>query len=162
MALKVRRVVTGHDKNGHAVFKTDDVVEQGKIGAVIWTTIVNQVNNSSDVDKDKTFTEIFNHEFGITCPGGTVFRIGEIKPGHKGVMHRTNSIDYGIVLEGEIELELDDSKIVHLKVGDVVVQRGTIHAWHNNGDVPAKLAWILVDAKPAKIGDRILEPILPY
>jgi quercetin dioxygenase-like cupin family protein len=59
-------------------------------------------------------------------------------------MHRTESIDYGIVLAGEVQLVLDDSE-VHLKPGDVVVQRGTDHAWENRTDEVARMAFILVD-----------------
>ena len=61
-------------------------------------------------------------------------------------MHRTRTIDYGVVLSGEIDMLLDDSEI-HLKAGDVIVQRGTNHAWVNRGDAPCQIAVILVDAK---------------
>ena len=75
--------------------------------------------------------------------------IGE-KPRHPG-MHRTDSIDYAVIMSGEIDLLLDDSD-VHLKAGDVVVQRGTKHAWANRGDEPCKIAFILIDAKGKKGG----------
>jgi len=74
-------------------------------------------------------------------------------------MHRTDSLDYGIVLEGEIVLELDDGKSVHLKAGDVVVQRGTIHAWVNPTDKPNRMAFILLDAKPATVGGKPLPTV---
>ena len=61
-------------------------------------------------------------------------------------MHRTASIDYGIVLSGEITLILDDSEVI-LRAGDVVVQRGTDHAWANRGDVPARVVFVLVDGE---------------
>jgi uncharacterized cupin superfamily protein len=61
-------------------------------------------------------------------------------------MHRTRSIDYAIVLSGEIDMLLDDSD-VHLKAGDVLVQQGTIHAWVNRGKQPCRIAFILIDAK---------------
>ena len=60
------------------------------------------------------------------------------------MMHRTETIDYAIVLEGEITMLLDDSEVV-LKAGDVLVQRGTNHAWSNRGTIPAKIAFILID-----------------
>lgn len=68
------------------------------------------------------------------------------KPGRHPLMHRTESIDYGIVLSGEIVLLLDDSE-VHLKQGDVVVQRGTIHAWTNRTDTICRMAFILTDGR---------------
>ena len=66
--------------------------------------------------------------------------------GARSPMHRTKTIDYGIVLEGEIVLILSDSEVV-LKAGDVVVQRGTDHAWENRSARPAKMAFILIDAE---------------
>lgn len=68
------------------------------------------------------------------------------KPGSPHLMmHRTESVDYGIVLEGEITLVLDDGSETHLKAGDVVVQRGTDHAWDNRSDKPARMCFILLD-----------------
>ena len=61
-------------------------------------------------------------------------------------MHTSDSIDYGVVLEGEIWLELDDGKLVHLKPHDIVIQNGTRHAWRNKSDRPAKLAFVLIGA----------------
>ena len=69
-------------------------------------------------------------------------------------MHRTETIDYVIVLSGEVEMEMDNSTI-KLKAGDVLVQRGTNHAWINRGTAPARVAFILVDAKPLGIGHPI-------
>lgn len=68
------------------------------------------------------------------------------KPGRHPLMHRTESIDYGIVLSGEIVLLLDDSE-VHLKEGDVVVQRGTVHAWTNRTDRVCRMAFVLTDGR---------------
>ena len=61
-------------------------------------------------------------------------------------MHRTKTIDYAVIMSGEIDMLLDDTE-VHLKAGDVLVQRGTNHAWVNRSDAPCKVAFILVDAK---------------
>jgi quercetin dioxygenase-like cupin family protein len=62
-------------------------------------------------------------------------------------MHKTNTVDYAIVYEGEIWLELDDVKIVHLKRGDAVVQNGTRHEWRNNGTTPATMSSFLTARK---------------
>jgi mannose-6-phosphate isomerase-like protein (cupin superfamily) len=62
-------------------------------------------------------------------------------------MHKTNTLDYAVVFEGEIWLELDDGKTVHLKQGDVVVQNGTRHAWRNKGTVPVTMLFFLNGAK---------------
>lgn len=69
-----------------------------------------------------------------------------MEPDNPG-MHTTQTVDYGIVLEGEVWLELDDGKEVHLKPHDVVVQNGTRHAWRNKSDKPVKMAFILIGAK---------------
>ena len=69
-------------------------------------------------------------------------------------MHRTETIDYVIVLSGEIDMETDNSTI-KLKAGDVLVQRGTNHAWINRGTEPARVAFILIDAKPLGIGHPV-------
>ena len=66
-----------------------------------------------------------------------------------------DSIDYAVVMSGEIDMELDDS-VVHLKAGDVLVQRGTIHNWVNRGSEPCVIAFILIDAKPVEVGGKVL------
>src|SRR2546425_13005313 len=83
-------------------------------------------------------------------PYTTLFR----SPGRSGPMHRTETIDYVIVLAGELEMQMDDSA-VKLKAGDVLVQRGTHHAWINRGAEPARVAFILIDAKPLGIGHPV-------
>ncbi|HVB15514.1 MAG TPA: cupin domain-containing protein, partial [Stellaceae bacterium] len=68
-------------------------------------------------------------------------------------MHRTETLDYAILLSGECDLELDDGKIVHMKQGDICVQRGTMHAWVPTGTAPAVFAFILIDANPVKVNN---------
>jgi quercetin dioxygenase-like cupin family protein len=82
----------------------------------------------------------------------------EFAPGLAARNHRTDSIDYIVIISGEIDMELDDS-VVHLKGGDVMVQRGTIHNWVNNGPAPCVLAVILIDAKSVEAGGKVLSAI---
>ncbi len=84
-------------------------------------------------------------------PNGTQFAIVDFEPGTVDVWHRTETIDYVVVISGEIDMGLDDST-ARLKAGDVVIQRGTNHVWSNRGESPARLAAVLVDAKPLGIG----------
>ena len=70
----------------------------------------------------------------------------KFEPDNPG-MHTTDTVDYGIVLDGEVWLELDDGKQVHLKPHDVVIQNGTRHAWRNKGDKPVKIAFVLIGAR---------------
>jgi quercetin dioxygenase-like cupin family protein len=93
-----------------------------------------------------------------TLPNGTIFRIIEFAPGVAPRNHRTDSIDYIVVLSGEIDMELD-ATVVHLKAGDVMVQRGTIHNWVNRGTEPCVLAVILIDAKPVEAGGKTLNAV---
>jgi quercetin dioxygenase-like cupin family protein len=154
MALQLRRVVTGHDANGHAVVKIDEIAENspaarpGRSACVVWTTEGFPVDNTGNEDGGK-------RQVGTTLNNGTVFRVVEFLPGVSPRVHRTDSIDYAIVMSGEIDMEMDDS-VVHLKAGDVLVQRGTIHNWVNRGADPCKIAFVLIDAKPVEAGGKVL------
>ena len=154
MALNVRRVITGHDKNGRAIVKIDEVAKHarsGRPGATsvnVWTTEGFPANNDGDADAGL-------RKVGTTLAAGTVFRIIEFSPGVAARNHRTDSIDYIVIISGEIEMELDDS-VIRLKAGDVMVQRGTIHNWVNRGSAPCVLAVILVDAKSVQAGGKVL------
>lgn len=158
MPVNVRRVVTGHDAHGKAIVKIDEVTQnwkQGRPGAWltnIWTTNTSPADNSSDADGGAA-------EVGTTMPGGTVFRIIDFQPGVSRRMHRTDSVDYLIVLDGEIDMQLDDGVEVHLKKGDVMVQRGTIHNWVNRGTQSCIIAVILVHAHSAVAGGKALPAV---
>ena len=143
MALNIRRVITGHDASGKAVVRIDDVGANKKSGRanqmaqVIWTTGDLPVDFAED-GEDKGGRQI-----GTTITGGSVFRVVEFSPGVAARNHRTDSIDYAVVMSGEIDMEMDDT-FVHLKAGDVLVQRGTIHNWVNNGTEPCVIAFSLI------------------
>lgn len=154
MTSRVRRVVTGHDKSGRAILEIDDVLtgearRPGTTASVIWTTESFPVDNATPGDAAA-------RQVGTTLPNGTVFRVLEVQPGNGPRMHRTNSIDYAMILSGEIDMEMDDT-VVHFKAGDVLVQRGTIHNWINRGTEPCVIAFILIDAKPAEIDGKVLD-----
>lgn len=160
-----RRVVTGHDANGTSVFLEDGtvpvhrVMPQDGVGFYeIWQTAGSPANILPQEPADPTVGN-------ITVPppaSGTRIRINEFFPGHlnelgnQSPIHRTESIDYGIVLSGEIVLVLDDSETT-LRAGDVVIQRGTDHAWANRSDEVCRVAFILVDGT---FSDELLQ-ILP-
>ena len=86
---------------------------------------------------------------------GSVFRVVSFGPGVSPRNHRTDSIDYAVVMSGEIDMDLD-GEVVHLKAGDVLVQRGTIHNWINKGTVPCVIAFTLVSAKPVTVDGKTL------
>lgn len=92
---------------------------------------------------------------GSTDSGGTVFRVVQYEPGVTPRNHRTDSIDYAVVMSGEIDLELDGIT-VHLKQCDVLVQRGTVHNWINRGPEPCVIAFALIAAEPVRRGGNVL------
>lgn len=155
MALQMRRVITGHDANGRAIVKIDDIVENsfaGRPGAIVypvWSSEGFPVNNDGQDDDGLRKT-------GTTLPNGTIFRVLEFAPGLAPRNHRTDSIDYGVILSGEIDMELDGSS-VHLKAGDVFVQRSTIHNWINRGSEPCVIAIVLIAAKSVAVGGKTLD-----
>src|SRR5712692_9099528 len=157
MAFQVRRVVTGHDASGRAIVKIDEVsknVFSGRPGATacnVWTTEGFPVNNDGDADEGV-------RTVATPLRNGTIFRVIEFAPGVAARNHRTDSIDYIVVMSGEIDMELDDS-VVHLKAGDVMVQRGTIHNWVNRGTAPCVLAVVLIDAKSVEAGRKVLHAV---
>ena len=157
MSLTVRRVVTGHDENGRAIVLIDEIsknIVQGRPGAhaaVIWTSEGFPVDNDGSADTS-------GRKVGTTLDNGTVFRVVSFAPGVTPRNHRTDSIDYATVISGEIDMELDGTS-VHLKAGDVLVQRGTIHNWVNKGTAPCVIAFVLMAAKPVSVGGKMLNAI---
>ena len=155
MSLKIRRVVTGHDDRGRAKVLIDEPVNNvissrpGANSSVIWSSIGFPVNNDGDRDPSQ-------REIATTLDNGTVFRVVSFGPGVSPRNHRTDSIDYAVVISGEIDMELDDGASVHLKAGDVMVQRGTIHNWVNKGSAPCVIAFTLIASKSVSAGGKTL------
>ena len=147
--MNVRRIVTGHDAHRKALVWQDGQAtnQQSRadkiVSALIWSTDATPFDYTRDEDMGA-------RSLGIAPPaGGTRFSVLEIQPGNAAYMHRTDSIDYVICVAGEIEMELDDST-VKMRAGDVMVQRGTNHAWVNRGSGPCRLAVVLLDGKPKR------------
>lgn len=158
MTLQIRRVVTGHSAEGRAKVEIDENVKNvisnrpGASSSVIWATKGFPVNNDG-------FSDPTSGSFKTTVDGGTVFRVVRYEPGVTPRNHRTDSIDYAVVISGAIEMELDDGVVVKLKAGDVLVQRGTIHNWVNRGTEDCVVAFVLISARPVKAGTGSLEAV---
>jgi len=154
MPLNIRRVVTGHDDQSRAIVTIDErcrnVISRRPRhqSCVIWSTGSFPVDNSDDRDGGA-------REVATTDPNGTVFRLVEFQPGVAPRNHRTESIDYAVVLSGEIDMMLEGSE-VHLRAGDVLVQRGTLHNWVNRGTDPCVIAFVLIAAKPVERSGKVL------
>jgi quercetin dioxygenase-like cupin family protein len=158
MSLQIRRVVTGHDAQGRAKIEVDEIAKNvisnrpGASSCVVWST------KGFPVDNDG-FNDPTAGAFKTTVEGGTVFRIVHYGPGVTPRNHRTDSIDYAVVISGEIDMELDDGVVVHLKQGDVLVQRGTIHNWVNRGKEACVIAFVLISAKPVSAAGKALNAV---
>jgi mannose-6-phosphate isomerase-like protein (cupin superfamily) len=176
VAMPIRRVVTGKDSTGKAIAIIDGSApsvhrrpEGGLAITNLWLTDSTPADLSSPEDTSTC-------RMGIPPPpSGTIFRVVEFAPEKEitadyvtrlkmiqGIglapegpsrerprdpgMHRTRSVDYAVIISGEIDMLLDDTE-VHMKAGDVLVQRGTNHAWVNRSNAPCRVAFILVDAK---------------
>jgi len=168
MPRPTRRVVTGHDASGKTIVLIDGAAPNAKLrkatglsSTLLWVTDESPADNTGTTDAGE-------REIGVAPPPrGSIFRMVDFPPasetaavdnaamlkemglaggqGGAGTMHRTRSVDYAIVVSGEIDMLLDDSE-VHLKAGDVLVQRGTNHAWVNRGKENCRIAFVLIDA----------------
>jgi mannose-6-phosphate isomerase-like protein (cupin superfamily) len=170
---QIRRIVTGHDESGKAVVVIDGPARNVRVrkgtgiaATLLWVTDETPADISTNADRA-------DREIGVPPPAnGSILRIVDFPPitpeaasvSHADVlrdmglgrhvpqnarhpfMHRTRSVDYAIVLTGEIDMLLDDSE-VHLKAGDILVQQGTNHAWVNNGTQTCRIAFVLIDAQ---------------
>jgi quercetin dioxygenase-like cupin family protein len=159
---KMRRIVTGHDGNGKAVFRSIDELKLQNIPsgdaafATIWSTAKVPVDLNDEADGSL-------RNVGLTLNGGSVIRVVDMLPGGESPMHRTNSLDYGIVISGEVELELDNGAVELCRAGDVVVQRGTIHLWRNVSAIePCRIIFVLTESTgPYLHNGKPLEELKP-
>ncbi len=157
MTLQLRRVVTGHDATGKAVVTIDEVARSaasarpGVSTCVAWTSEGFPVDNNGAADEASRQT-------GTTHANGTVFRIIEFGPGNAERNHRTDSLDYAVILSGEFDMDLDGT-YVQMKAGDGIVQRGTIHNWINRGTEPCVIAFVLIAAHSAVAGGKVLPAV---
>jgi quercetin dioxygenase-like cupin family protein len=155
MSLQVRRVVTGHDDSGRAVVIIDEVAKNivrkrpGYESSVIWSTESFPADNTDPTDGA-------SGNVATSVPNGTVFRVVRYEPGVSPRVHRTDSLDYAIIISGEIDMELEQGDEVHLKAGDVVVQRGTVHNWIHRGSEACVIAYVLTSAIPLSVSGKTL------
>lgn len=171
MTSRIRRVVTANDSQGKGTVLFDGdapnvrvLSQAGLVSTLLWVTEQTPARFSQGPDQA-------DRQIGIPPPdGGSILRIVDFEPeGPDGLsdevragyaergaevgaggthpgMHKTRSIDYALVMSGEIDMLMDDREI-HLKAGDVVVQQGTSHAWANRGTETCRIAFVLIDAE---------------
>ncbi len=155
-----RRVVTTHDDSGRSVVRSIDALTPTMIDSgdaafqLVWTTPTVPADLNTGTDGPAAA--------GKTLKGGSVVRIVDMLPGRPSPMHRSFSIDYGIVILGRLELTLDGGETVLLEAGDVVVQRGTNHLWRNPSETElCRIAFILIESEPVVVGGRIMDEVHP-
>ncbi|KAF4547991.1 Hypothetical protein D9617_33g038550 [Elsinoe fawcettii] len=160
-----KRFITTHNSDGKAIIDSTygeempiTVIKGGEVDFGLGFT-TSSFPVSFDDDKDlSTYAGHLKTGPGIAVPTGTVMRVVTMAPGHVSPMHRTSSLDYGVVLEGECELVLDSGETRLMKRGDTSVQRGTNHAWRNASSTEwCRMLYVVIGAEPAKVGGKALE-----
>lgn len=159
----ISRFITDHDGQGKAIFskKIDEslpwqTLADGARFCLGFTTRKTPVDMNQEQDLTDYEKDLIDKP-GIMIPGGTVLRLVDMRPGATSPMHRTVSLDYGVVLEGEVELVLDSGEVRLMRRGDVAIQRGTNHAWRNASETEwARMLYVLQEALPITIGNQAL------
>lgn len=159
----LKRFITTHDATTkQAIFSAaaDETLKWDKIPSAAfglpYVTKGHPVDLNNDADL-KVYTPFLEKAPGLVTSGGTVLRFVDMEPGALSPMHRTVSLDYGVVIEGEVELVLDSGETRVLKRGDVAIQRGTMHAWRNlSKENWARMMYVLQESKPVEIGGETL------
>jgi quercetin dioxygenase-like cupin family protein len=143
-----RRVVTGHDAGGRSVVLTDGPAPKThSIPGATFHELWNTSEAPTPVRPAEPCEPTDRPLLTPPDPNGTIVRIVDLEPRSRSPLHRTETIDYGLVLAGDVTLVLDDGSETRLAAGDFVVQRGTDHAWVNPGDEPARMLFVLVDGR---------------
>jgi quercetin dioxygenase-like cupin family protein len=154
----IRRVITGHGAGDVAKVLIDAPATNakypaaGSVSTLMWCTD----SAPASIAVGEKIEDMGARILGTAPPAkGSRFAVIDFPPGNKPHMHRTETIDYVIVLKGEIEMDMDESTVT-LKAGDIMIQRGTNHAWANRSAAPARVAFVLIDAEPLGIGKPVL------
>ena len=161
------QVITTHNSSGKAVFSSTVPEEQHELSLpfggmrIIYAsnTVPTNLNSEADIDEYSQIRTTGLPGGAICPPGGTAAAIVSLKPGAKSPMHRTATMDWAVMIEGEVDLILDGGETRRLKTGDSVVMRGTMHQWVNrSGDEGwARMVAFAQDIVPVEIGGKVLE-----
>ncbi|KAJ9608502.1 hypothetical protein H2200_007490 [Cladophialophora chaetospira] len=157
--------ITGHNKKNHAIVQRSTKNEPHGYDN-FWSTNLYitkglPVDLNNDADLETSDEVLQSGKLGIALPQGTVLRFADFAPGSAGFMHRTSSIDFGIVMEGNVIMKLDDGSETPMTRGDVAVQRATQHQWDNASQTEwARVVFILQDIQPLTVnGEQLGEDL---
>ncbi|KAI0509752.1 hypothetical protein F5B22DRAFT_314668 [Xylaria bambusicola] len=152
--------ITGHNADGKAIIEsarsaTWKAFENGVMGfnQIYTNEFPADLNDNADIrfHDDK----IASGNLGLAVKSGTVCRMVDFSPEYVCMLHRTQSLDFGIVVEGEVDLILDDGSSTRMKRGDIAVQRATMHSWRNPSTKDwARMVFVLQDTKPVFVGGK--------
>ena len=165
---QLTRIITTHDPStGKAIVHSAAAApwttydEQSVGFSVMYTTSTFPASLTSDADIADHEAVVASGKLGLVNPRGTVCRVVDFGPGREPLMHRTQSLDYGVVIEGSVEMELDGGEKVVLRRGDVAVQRATMHAWRNVSETEwARMLFVLQDCQPLEVaGEKLKEDL---
>ena len=150
----IRRLVSGHNDKGEAVVTGDtglrgEILKHGSAVKLLWSSSSVPADVESADDQGLVHTGLVNN--------GTVLRFVDLPPNSTGHMHRSISLDYITVVEGEVVLNLDDGSKTVCEKGTVIVQQATMHAWSNVRDEWARILCFLVPARAPTINGKLLE-----
>ena len=152
--LPVRRVVTGHDEDRVSCVVLDDTASNARssrphsASTLIWSTDAAPV----PMPIGTRIEDMGARRLGSQPPPqGARFIVMDFLPGAEGAMHRTDTIDFIVVIEGEIDMDMERTTVT-LRAGDTMVQRGTFHAWVNRSSARARIAITLLDGERLGIG----------
>ncbi|MET9327639.1 cupin domain-containing protein [Tsukamurella sp. NPDC003166] len=153
-----RRVVTGHDSEGRSVIASDGEVEAFEVPPSafanrIWATDAHPADNLDARDGAVVIETLATER-------GAAFYIVDWAPNSEFPEHRTATVDYGVVLSGELQAVLDSGEVATLRAGDAIVQRGTAHRWRNSTDEWCRTAFVLVGAAPVVVDGAELTPTM--
>lgn len=148
----IRRVVTTHDSAGHAKVLFDDLaprrikVREGADTTLVWVAEGLPASNAGNEDTSML-------DVGTAIPNGAVFRVIDYAPMVGPRRHRTESVDFAVIMSGRIWMQLDDGEEVVLNAGDILVQRGTIHNWINRGTEVCRIAFVILSSTPIQTSE---------
>jgi quercetin dioxygenase-like cupin family protein len=159
----INRFITTHNADGKAVFSSalPDESERKRIdGDAVFSLAYCTEEYPPNLNDDKdiqAYQKYLSEPPGLVVNNGTVLRYVDIAPGRTSPMHRTVSLDYGIVMQGEIELVLDSGETRKMGPGDIAIQRGTMHAWRNMSQTEwGRMLYVLQPCKPLNVAGQTL------
>lgn len=160
----ITRYITTHDESGKATIHSSASNEWSKLdnGNVLFnllyttSTFPPSLNEEQDIKAHEELEE--SKALGIANPNGTVMRMVDTAPGAESIMHRTQSLDYAVVISGSMELKLDDGSCTLTLPGDVIIQRATMHAWRNPSETEwTRMLFVMQACEEVKVGDKVLK-----